>query len=222
MHYLFSWAGQGSPHVTDGVNTSNASLMCSQPIKKFIYLCSVSFSYCESNSTLLRNVEVWRSKTGNGQGKAATSTVSRCLPAPLTELSRLMSAGAVRLLGLGRGHCPGFHFFNSCRLPAEPTWYSVLSLTLSLWNWQTSMRQQSFRIWDVKEWKQGSTYSITVCWSVAKNVLQRICHLIQDDSKSSFMTSLLKPAATSLLFQHTFLSGLAEEWAEGGAAHVHM
>lgn len=126
MNYLFNMAGQESPHISDGVNISNGSLQCLQRIKNSLSICvqfSLKLNDCESNSTLSGNVGV-SLKGGNREVKATTEsvlTVTGCLPAPLTELSRLMSGGAVWLLGLGRGHCPGFHFFNSCRLPAEPT-----------------------------------------------------------------------------------------------------
>lgn len=126
MHYLCSRAGQGSSHITDGVNVCNASLLCFQPIKNAFSICVqllLKLSDFQSYKTLLKNVEV-SLKGGNRERKAANKgvlTVSGCLPAPLTALSRLMSGGAVCLLGWGRGHCPGFHVFNSCRLPAEPT-----------------------------------------------------------------------------------------------------
>ena len=61
----------------------------------------LKLSYFDSYSSLFRNVEVWW-KGGNRERIAAITSVlavSGCLPVPLTAPSRLMSGGAVWLLG---------------------------------------------------------------------------------------------------------------------------
>lgn len=131
-------AGQGSSRITDGVIMCNSALLHFLPIKKYIQYLKAFFLSVSLRDTVysLRSVEVLLNR-GKRERKAAAKsalTVPGCLPAPFTAPSRLMSGRAVWLLGRGWGHCPCFHVLNSCGLPAESTWYSLLSLALSYWN----------------------------------------------------------------------------------------
>lgn len=127
IHYLCSRASKVSLHITN-VDICNASLLCYWPLQKHLRLFFVQMTLKDTVHPL-RIVAV--SLEGENMEKKVASIDNLWVPSCAIEYTQQVYEWRSCW-----GHCLGFHVFNGCGLPAEATWYSVLSLTSSYWNKQ--------------------------------------------------------------------------------------